>query len=336
MPVLQPTAPYDSLATVTQLVRTYLGDFIQNFNPNLQGVCSTNGITVTATSGSPFNILMNGGTITIANVQYTVLAVNSYTSLTLTASAGVQAGANFSAIISTGDIFADSQNYVLPTIQAAWLKAQRKLTDKSHPRLENEVDLFNFPVVANLDPMSQCYISWTQFFDGTEYQAAGPFLPADFVSPLRIWERQYSSNVPNLSTLLPMHPAPNGLRSKAKGSWNRYWDWREDAIYFPGSIVNMDWRLRYVAGLPNLVVNQQGFAYTPVPLIRASEAIANYAAAIFVTPRGGQALAAGFLMEGDAAIDQVTNTYAKMQQRASFSRRAWGRRGRANRRLALM
>jgi hypothetical protein len=323
MPPLAVNAPYDSLATVTQLVRTILADFIQNQNPNFTGTVNTNGTAVTLTAGTGFSALMNGLPIIINGIQYTVLQVNTVNTLSLYSSAGVQNGVTYSSYVGSGDIFADAQNYVLPTVNLAWRKVQKKLADKGHPRLRNEVDILSVPVITNLDPISQQYISWTQFFDGTAFQNA-PILPQDFISPLRLWERQSGMTI----DFRPMHPAGDGLWSRNKSSWNRYFDWRDDAIYFPGALLLTDLRIMYAAFLPDLGVLNGSFGTTPVPIMRSADALAYYTAGIFVAPRGGENAVAGFEAKGDAAVDQIVNSWAKLQQRASFHRRPWGWRGR--------
>jgi hypothetical protein len=330
MPIPPPNpAPYDTLATVTALTRTVLADYINNLVPNPQGTCNTNGQLVTWVSGAKFSIYFNGMVIVINNVAYQVQQVTSATTLTLTVSAGVQAAVAFVATIVTGDIFGDNQNYVLPTVILAWRKLQKKLADRGHPRLENEADIFNLPVITNLDPISQQWINWTGFFDGTNFNPQ-PNLPSDFISPLRLWERQSTyPATPNLNILRPMKLAPDALYSKVKGSWNRLWDWREDAIYFPGAILGMDLRIRYAAFLADLAPagGPVGFGSTPVPIMRSADALAYYSASLVVEPRGG-VLSASFDMKGDMALDQITNAFAKLQQRTSYSRRPWGARGR--------
>jgi len=141
-----------------------------------------------------------------------------------------------------------------------------------------------------------------------------------------MWERPSASGV-NLNLFRPMRPAPDALRARRKGSWNVYWDWRNDAIYIPGSILDMDLRLRYSSYLPDIAPANGGFASTAIPILRCAEALAYYAAAEFVNPRGG-VLGTTFEAKGDVAVDAMTNAFAKLQQRASFSRRAWGGRGR--------
>jgi hypothetical protein len=217
----------------------------------------------------------------------------------------------------------------------AWRKLQKKLADRGHPRLENEVLLTNLPIVANLDPASECWITWTQFFDGanlwTPAVLAGcPVLPPDFIAPLKLKERPYlagegQNGVTNYTRLGEMHPAPNSLKGRQKGCRSRYWDWRADAVYFPGSIVPMDMWLRYNAFLADIAVAAGGFGATLVPIMRCADSLAYYSAAIFVEPRASL-LAPSFEAKGDAALDQITNAFAKLQQRASYSRKGWGSR----------
>lgn len=341
MPIPSP-APYDSLETVTSLVRTLLGDFIQNIQPNNVGVVNVNagGLSITWQSGNQFTALMNGATILINGVPNTIAMVTSPTTANLVNAAAFAANVPYSLVIPTGDIFADSQSYVVPTINLAWRMLQKKLADKGHPRLEDVQILTSLPIVANLDPGVEQYINWTGFYDGVTFWtpatlAGCPTLPRNFISPLKLKERQSlagaSPSNPNLTRFCPMHPAPNGLSDQVKGSYNRHFDWREDGIYLPGSILNMDIKARYMAYLDDIAPGSS-FATTPVKIMRCAEALANYAASIFVTPRGSL-LGPNFMTAGDMAIAQITNAYAKLQQRASYSRIAWGSRGyRARRR----
>src|ERR1039458_3771207 len=150
-----PAAPYDSLAMVTQLTRTILGDYIQSVVAAPQGICNTNGTALTWVSGPQFSLYFNGVPIQIGAVAYTIARVTSATTAILTTSAGVQAGVVWVASIPTGDIFSDAQAYVLPTANLAWRKLQKKLADKGHPRLESEAEVIALPVIANLDQIGR-------------------------------------------------------------------------------------------------------------------------------------------------------------------------------------
>lgn len=335
MPIA-PKAPYDSLALITQMVRTLLGDYIANLQPNNAGTLTVNagGFTVTWTAGNQFTAQMNGVAITIAGAPNVIAAVTSPTTAQLVNQAIVGAGQAFTVVIPTGDIFADSQNYVVPIIVYAWRKVQKQLAMKGHPRLENKVILTSLPVIANLDPGVEQFLTWDGFFDGvtkwTPITLQGcPTLPQDFISPIKVAERQSITGAnaqnPNLNRFRLMRPASDGLPGRQKGSWNRQHDWREDGIYLPGSILPMDLELRYAAYLAD-IAPADTFADTPVPIMGCAESLANYAASTFVTPRGGSNLAPGFDAAGDAALDQITNAQAKLQQRSTYSRRPWGSR----------
>ena len=328
---LTPSAPYDTLATVTAQVRTILGDYVQGISPNLAGKVNTNGLVVTWASGNKFTFLMNGQPIQINGVPYTVAQVTSATTLNLVATAGVQNGVAYSAVLPTGDIFSDSQAYVLPTVNLAWRKLQQKLDQSSHPRTRNETVLYSLPVVGSLDPAVQQWINWTNFYDGANLWSPAnpppstgycPVLPQDFMSPLEMWERQsVGVGVVNPLGFKPMNPTVGRLPSRVKGSWNGIWDWREDAIYFNGAILPLDARLSYRSFLPDIVVSGS-FATTAVPIMRSSDALAYYSAGIFVDPRGALQPSADFFAKGDMATDIMLNRQGKLLQYANVRRRA--------------
>jgi hypothetical protein len=345
---LAPSAPYDTLETVTQLTRTVLADFVQNIEPNNVGTVNTDatGYLVSWVSGNQFNANFNGEEIIVKGLPYPVEMVNSPTSLRLGEEAPPnQAGSAYSLVIPTGDFFADDQAYVVPTVNQAWRKLLEKLDYASHPRLRPEIDLLYFPPAASQDLATQSWIDWTNFFDGVNLwsptnppPATGvcPVLPPDFVTPRRLYERQSVLPVgaTNPNRFIPMHPVADGLPSQIKGTYDRWWDWREDALYFVGSMLLTDKRLAYYNFLPDIVVAEGGFASTQIPIMRAARALSYYAAAIFVTPRGSL-LAASFEQMGDEAADQLPNRQAKILQAASFRRKAvydssghYSRRGR--------
>jgi hypothetical protein len=314
---LGPSAPYDTLATVTALTRTVLADYIQGIVPNPQGTVNTNGTIVTWVSGAMFTAYFSGAGISINGVSNQVDHLTGPTGLVLTSSAGIQAGVAYVATIPTGDIFADSQAYVLPTINLAWRKLQEKLDYSSHPRMRGDVDILNIPVAGSSDPATQQWINWVNFFDGVNLFTT-PTLPQDFISPLRLYERLSGTT----SGFQEMHPVTDGLPSRAKNTLNRLWDWREDAIYFVGATVPLDLRIQYEMFLPDLVVAGGGFGSTIIPIMRAGRALSYYTAQLFVTPRGGSLLAPDFESKGDLACDALTSRQSKLLQRGSFRRRA--------------
>jgi hypothetical protein len=71
---------------------------------NYVGTVSTNGTAVTWSSGNQFGGLASGNTIVIGGVTYTITGSPTNTSLSITASAGVQTAVNYSAAVISGTV----------------------------------------------------------------------------------------------------------------------------------------------------------------------------------------------------------------------------------------
>jgi hypothetical protein len=84
------------LSNAAQTLPNCIGPCTQQGPVSLSGTVNTNGTDVMQVSGGTFTNLSPGDIITINGVQYTIASVNSATDLTLTASAGVQAGVAYS------------------------------------------------------------------------------------------------------------------------------------------------------------------------------------------------------------------------------------------------
>lgn len=232
-----------------------------------------------------------------------------------------------------GDILTDTQPFTATMVNSAWRKLQYFLANLGHSRLKQTFIAYALPVVASTDPASQTLWSWTQFFDGVGYFAPPvvTVLPQDFILPLRLWERQTGSN----QIFVPMQMAPDGLPQGYKIPFNRWFEWREDAIYMPGSTVSMDLRVEYAAYLPDFITtnnvlgdpNQQLTpANMPVPIMRCQSALANYIAAEAGKARLDDAGSA-FTAEAETDAKLIMNTEVKLKQRTPVSRRPYARRG---------
>lgn len=314
-------APYDTLAMVTAYVRTILADYIAGIDPAPQGTGNVTGTTtLTWVSGPKFDIYFVGAEIQVGLQANTVAAVPSPTTLILANATTNAAGVAWSATIPTGDIFADSQAYVVPTVNLGWRKLQKKLDTDSHPRLRGEVIIPSLPVAASADPAAQQWIDWTGFFDGVTKKAT-PALPQDFLSPLRLYERQSVPAGVNPNDFQPMHPVSDGLPSCDHSSYNRWWDYHDDKIFMVGAILPTDWRVQYQKFFADLVPAAGGFGATPIPIMRSAEALGYYTASAFVEARGGT-LSATWDARGDDATDPLTNRQAKLQQRENTRRRS--------------
>jgi hypothetical protein len=194
---------------------------------------------------------------------------------------------------------------------------------------------YALPVVASIDPSSQTMWSWTQFFDGVGYYAppSVTVLPQDFILPLRMWERQTGSN----QIFAPMRMAIDGLPQGYKIPWNRYFEWREDAIYMPGSVSSMDIRVEYAAFIPDFLVTNNVLgnpnsipAITPatmtVPIMRCQSSLANYICAEAAMGRDDVDVQS-FVSAAESDAKMVWNTEVKLKQRNPVSRRPFSGRG---------
>jgi hypothetical protein len=164
------------------------------------------------------------------------------------------------------------------------------------------------------DPSVQVWMSCQYFFDGTSFYSS-PVLPFDCISPLRLWERQSGTT----QEFTPMEQANDGLPDNVKTNYLSLWDWRQNAIYMPGALIQRDLRVRYASYLADIA--SSGTAL--VPIIRCADALANYVAAEFSLSRGSAdatAIAGSFLAAGRNSIKRMINRDARREQRGNHRR----------------
>lgn len=153
----------------------------------------------------------------------------------------------------------------------------RELRTSSGPMLiRDNVLILNVPPLqsptqglAASDPAVQVYIGYAGYFNGTVINGSIA-LPDDLLMPDKVWERMNGSELP---FGLMRQPA-DGISSQFQGLYNGVWEWRSDAIWMPGSIVNMDYRLRYYAKLPTYYTASINTATTYVPIADSENALA--------------------------------------------------------------
>lgn len=224
-----------------------------------------------------------------------------------------------------GEILTDTAVFSQTVVNAAWRRLQAKLDDLGFTMQTNEVVLTSLPPVTatSTDPTLQVWLNWSQYFDGANYFTPPntPVLPQDFISPLRLWERQSGSN----SVFIPMLLQLDGLPSVQKAIFNRMWEWRDNAIYMPGAIGNTDIRLRYKRYLPDFATQGSVQWYQqPMPIMRCVNAMADYIAFEMAKPRG-DVNAADFLKSGDEEANILFNREIQLKERTNVRRRPYGK-----------
>lgn len=180
-----------------------------------------------------------------------------------------------------GDILTDSAVFTLTYINAAWRRFQEMLVNYGQSWFKPEVILAAVAAVGTLDPGSQAYINWSNYFNGLTLLAA-PVLPQNFIAPLIVWERPAGNG-----SFYPMDRLDNGLPGIPKTAFNRSWEWRNGAIYLPGATQALDLRIRYAGFFADFVAaNTTPFANQPIPILRAMNPLAWFIASEFSKARG--------------------------------------------------
>jgi hypothetical protein len=223
-----------------------------------------------------------------------------------------------------GDILTDSQPFTYTMIVAAWREFQAYLANLGYSRFKKPLLLTAFPPVANFDPASWTTLNWSGYFDGEALWVppAVGVLPADWILPLRIWERQTGSN--SQFDLAPMEMAVDVLPDCRKGPWNRYWLWENDTLYMPGSLYSMDFRFEYAAYLPDFLADPDGVVLPnqAVPVMRARNPLAWYFCAEAAEGRDDVDKAT-FIANAEKDCRFIFNREVAMKQRRPVSRKCY-------------
>lgn len=224
------------------------------------------------------------------------------------------------AATAAGDVISANQPFTQQYFNNAWRKMQGYLANLGYIRLTDETILTAVPIVQSTDPASQVSLSWTGFFDGANQQS-NPILPDDLIFPLKIWERQNGFNAdfcdPGMENML------DGIPAIAKRTGNYSWEWRNDAIYMPGSMFPMDLRIRYAKYLPDFVtVGSTPWYALPVTIARCSDALSLYICAEVSRARPDLELVDDFAGEAEAAASLIFNRDVRAKQRVNARRRS--------------
>lgn len=213
----------------------------------------------------------------------------------------------------------------------AWRQLQNFLANLGWSRLTREVIIYGLYPVQSADPASQVFINWTNYFDGQNYWTQ-PVLPADFTYPLKVWERWSGQNMPFPQE--PMEMILEGLPDFGpKQVYNRFCDWREDALFMPGSLMTTDLRFRYVTLLPDIVDNApvaSRWFQQPVPIYNCLDAMAWYIVFEIASARlepGDEVDVEGLRSKAETAARQIFNRDQRLRQRVTMTRQPLSGRG---------
>lgn len=220
-----------------------------------------------------------------------------------------------------GAVLGNTQPFMQQVTNTAWRKFQNHLANLGYQKLQGKAVITGLPVVASRDPASEAYINWFNYFDGVNLFDS-PVLPDDLLSPLVLKERVSGQN----AQFVPMQLALDGIPSFVKQNYSRVWEWRDDAIYMPGSMSIMDIQVLYVKRLPDFadVASTRWFTQQ-VQIANGLDSFAWFICSEICrdTPDVQQA----FQLLGENAANLVMNRDIKLKQRVNVRRQPRSGRG---------
>jgi hypothetical protein len=197
---------------------------------------------------------------------------------------------------AAGNLFTDS--VLLPYVNSGYRKAQRALAAAGQESFLVDDLLIVVPAVAQVDSSLQVMIN-----DNT---APPNQLPTDLLVPLALWERPKGSSE-DFSPMVDLS-ARGGLPAIQQEATLRFWEWRQDGIWFAGATQDTQIRLRYQKSYPDLTD-----ATSTVLVRNAQEAIAYAGAAMAALARGSQFAERFDGIAADAREDLITATVRRDQ-----------------------
>jgi hypothetical protein len=234
--------------------------------------------------------------------------------------------ANDCGLSLSGNLLSDDQPYTFTMLQLAFRKLCNRLANQSIESFPEEILCLELPSQnpdSFLDPAVQCYLGYNGYWDGASLYPY-VYLPQDMEIPIKVWQRVSDQK----AQFYLVTPAQDGIPTTPKGGLLQCWEWRGDAIWFPGSSQKLDLRIRYKRILPDptpdMVINNMNPA---IPILRCAVALAYMVVEIFAAGRGSTILPA-FSDEKEDAIKQIVNTTTRKNQRKNYRRIPYSRRGR--------
>lgn len=229
-----------------------------------------------------------------------------------------------------GRIFVDSWSPVITHLNQAIDHFKRDLEDSDVTVNRTEYFQSNIPVIdgplglAVPDPSVQVYLGFAGFWNGSTLSPT-PALPSDLIAPLEIWARASGSGL----TYGLLNPAGDGLASNYQDYTLGQYEWRGDSIYFNGSLVEQDIRVRYEAGLTPIstTLSPTLFSTTTVNFLDSAEPLSLYCAYIFCANKGPAGTANDLLARYNDATAKICNRQTKMKQRTQYDRNPYGEDG---------
>ena len=226
-----------------------------------------------------------------------------------------------------GQIFTNDPSispFVQPMINASIREVYRELRNIGAPTLIKDnviisglTPVFGANGLAVPDPAVQVYLGYSGYYDGNTMNS-NLYLPSDLLYPTEVWERQTTTNNP----FRKMQQPQDGMPSRSQGPRLGQWEWRNDNIWFVGSIQTNDVRLRYYCALPQFFSATLDFESTFVPVLDSLDAIALKTVAKYARMLGSPGLPDA-IAEAKEQMFQLKNQYTRRAQSIDYSRQVY-------------
>lgn len=222
-----------------------------------------------------------------------------------------------------GQIFTNSAPMTIPFLRAVVAELYQELGNtgagvviRDNFIITGITPVFGVNGLSAPDPTTQVNIGYAGYFDG-QTTNANLSLPADFAAPLKVRERL------NGSTDIFQELREGGLDSYRQTTYQGRYEWREEAIWMPGSLQTEDLSLRYICALPLLDSSVTDLTEISVPIADCENALALKLAANYGFARGSDQVQIADT-KADKAVRLLQNRYIRAQQAIDYSAQSYG------------
>ena len=215
----------------------------------------------------------------------------------------------------SGSILDHSNASTQMATNAAWRRMQESMASIGLWTFTGDRVITGLPACVSTDPSDQAFLAWGGCSDGVNIYPS-PTLPSDLMSPLKLWERQSGIDM----LFIPMEQMLDGLPNCVKGILSRRWEWREDAIWFPGAQQITDFRIRYLKYMADFLdVGTVQWFDQSIPIVHGSDALAWFLVGEFIAKDNPETAAMAF-DQGEAAVRKIINRDNRARQRVNVRR----------------
>lgn len=218
-----------------------------------------------------------------------------------------------------GRILTDDAAFTAEYLNGALEELQDRLRNNAVISLiQDNIILGPLTALPAPDPAIQVAITYNGFFNGT-VMVPQPRLPSNLMAPLVISERQVGSGLPFVEMTQPRE----GLPSCFQGNFFGQWEWRQDGIWFNGSTIDEEIRMRAQISLPIISPNSTAsFADTQIAILASINALAHLVIYQYARARGAAA-APTMAQDAEKHIKLILNRYTRQAQRVPYRRQPY-------------